>query len=588
MNHSLAKRLPFSILTLAGWVACHAIALAQPASTDLGPGPLPKKLIAAGWDSPSPEMLLTNLREMEKTPFSGVRIQIEPKEEDGVKANFRNLFNGAVWKKEWFQKEVQQLKKAKSDKLTDNFLSTGAGPALDWFDDAGWEQVLEHYRIAAWIAKEGGLKGLMFDPEIGGSQPAFSYLRQTGKEKYSFAQYSAKARERGRQVMEVLKQEYPEMTLFTLFLNSGTALGGLGADPREGLEARRNYSLLPAFVNGWLDVIPPSMTIVDGAEYAYPHSSELQYLKHVNAIRNTSLALIAPENHAKYRAQMQAGLALYMDAYARSPLSNTHSDVMTDPPLEGQPVDRLQEALIFAQEAADQYIWVWGEKYRWWPTHAKRVAPQSWDDILPGASQALRNGMNREIRALTRAEREFAITEKKVALRGTELRNLVANGSFALIGEGPKKGNQKNIESWTPDQATASEGTISLDPTFGYRKPGSAKIGGPAPAMLSQQMEVTPYTFYKIRLHVRQIGSGQPEVRLRWSTGDASNANQAETAATLTAAQSPLNGWQPITTMLRAPGQSTGLIIELATTGQQSADDTIWFDDVEVIPVAVN
>src|SRR5690606_26472752 len=104
---------------------------------------------------------------------------------------------------------------------------------LDWYDDAGWQQVLEHFRIAAWIAREGGLKGLMFDPEIGGAQPAFSYLRQAGREKYSFIDYSAKARERGRQVMEVLKEEYPDMILFTLFLNSGTAMGGLGADPRD-------------------------------------------------------------------------------------------------------------------------------------------------------------------------------------------------------------------------------------------------------------------------------------------------------------------------------------------------------------------
>lgn len=576
------QKYRISVLALTGWVACAAMTIANPLPEDVGGGLLPKKLIAVGWDSPDPEALLANLRQIEKTPFSGVRIQLETKDHSGRKITLRNLFTAVPWKEEWFQKEIELLKRAKSEKLTDNFLSVGPGPAIDWFDDGGWEQVVEHFRLAARIAKEGGLKGLMFDPETGRAAPAFSYMKQSQREKYSFAEYAAKACERGRQVMEVLGKEYPDMTIFTLFMNSGQALGSLGSDPRDGLEGRLHYSLYPAFVNGWLDAVPPAMTIVDGAEYAYPHSSEFQYLKHGNAIRNTAIAFVAPENRAKYRAQVQAGLAIYMDAYVGAPIENIHSDVFKDPPIEGRLVDRLQSALISAQEVVDQYVWVWGEQYRWWPTDAKRVNPQSWDDILPGASEALRKGMDPEQRMLARADREFAISERKIALRGGTIRNLIQNGAFAPVTKAIPA-TPTIPASWTANQTEESKGVLRHDASFGCRGSGSARVEGAANAAFSQEAEITPYGFYKLRVRVRQMGVGQPEIRVRWVYEDGT-----VTAETLTATQSPRDGWQLVAAVLHAPPKNAKILLELAVKDQQSLNDVIWFDDVELIPILVN
>ncbi len=566
-------------LLFAAITAVHA----NPQPTDSGGGLPVKKLLAFGWDSPTPQALLENLKEMEKTPFSGVRVQLETEDEAGNKVSFRTSFTGVKWDRKWFEKDVETLKKVQSKQLTDNFLSVGPGPGLDWFDDAAWEQVADHFRVAAWVAREGGLKGSMFDPEIGRSLPVFAYIRQAQREKYSFAEYAAKARERGRQVMEALKGEYPDMTLFTLFMNSGTALGALGADPREGLEGRRDYSLYPAFVNGWLDVVPATMTIVDGAEYAYPHSSELQYLKHANSMRHTTLGLVAPENRTKYRTQVQTSLAVYMDAYTGHPLDNVHSDVFKDPPLEGRLVDRFQDALFSAQEIVDEYVWVWGEQYRWWPTDAKRVKPQTWDHILPGVSQALRNALDPEKVALARAAKEFAIRKRKVALGSGVLKNVIQNGSFAV----PEKGSE-GLADWAAKSVTGSDAILSHDPAFGCRSRGAVRMEAASEAVLSQEVEVTPYGFYKIRLKTRQMGEGRPEVRLHWAGGDTDGDGKQTAGLKLTPVQSPRDGWQSIEGVVRAPSGSTRLGIELVALEQKSPDDVLWFDDVEIIPIGVN
>ncbi|NPV46799.1 MAG: hypothetical protein HPY69_07565 [Armatimonadetes bacterium] len=36
---------------------------------------------------------------------------------------------------------------------------------MDWFDDPAWENIEDHWRIAAWLARQGNLKSILFDPE---------------------------------------------------------------------------------------------------------------------------------------------------------------------------------------------------------------------------------------------------------------------------------------------------------------------------------------------------------------------------------------------------------------------------------------
>lgn len=583
MNFSRSFAIPFLFASFAFWPSANG-----QTSGDSGDGPVHKKLIGFGWDSPSPAEFVQNLAAIEESPFDGVRVLIKRETEDGTLANLRSLFTSTPWKKEWFAEDIATLRKVKSKKLTDNFLTTGPGPLLDWFDDAAWKIAVEHAAIAAYIAKEGGLKGLVFDPELGRPMPPFDFHRIAAGSSRTFDEYAAKVRQRGREVMTAWRQEFPDMVLFTLFLNSGLALSTFGEDPRAGIENSPKNSLYPAFVNGWLDALGPEMLIVDGNEHSYPHSDDFQYLKRANATRNTSLALIASENHRKYRSQVSCSLALYMDAYC-VPLDNPHSDVFTDPPLTGTLSDRLRKATAAARDCSDEYVWVWGEQYRWWPTSAPRVRAQSWDDILPGASQALREGMNPHHAALLRANSEFTTLESKVALRGMHLKNLLQNPSFAPTAEPGKKKQEATLPAhWAISPDTPSPGTLGYDASFSYqgRDNGAASLTGLAEGFFSQEIEVTPFSFYKFRCRVRQTGEGAPVVRLTWLGGNTEGSELG--TESLEPSSSPRNAWERVETVTRAPAGATKLRIQIGVKGQKDNRDIVWYDAAEVYRISVN
>ena len=149
---------------------------------------------------------------------------------------------------------------------------------MDWFDDAGWKEIQEHCRLLARLAHQGGLKGLLFDPEPY-TEPfkQFKYSSQARRTEHSFEDYCRKARQRGREVMDAVASEFPDLVLFTYFLfgECSRALGE-GGDPQLEL-AGHGYGLLPAFANGWLDRLPPVVNVIDGNEGAYRYNSEARF-----------------------------------------------------------------------------------------------------------------------------------------------------------------------------------------------------------------------------------------------------------------------------------------------------------------------
>jgi hypothetical protein len=220
-----------------------------------------KKLIETGWDEPTTERLKQNLAEMEKQPFDGVVVGAVGLTNEKRAVSLRAAFVADPWQREWFQTCVADLQSCKFARFTDNFVIVGANPgSVDWFDDTGWKNVVDHWRLAAWIAKQGRCEGLLFDPEPYTAPYAqFRYQGQAQQAQHTFAEYYAKARQRGREVMQAVAAEYPDCTLFCYFMNSVNATAAGQPDPAAAL-AGAGYGLYPAFVDGWLDAIPPQMT----------------------------------------------------------------------------------------------------------------------------------------------------------------------------------------------------------------------------------------------------------------------------------------------------------------------------------------
>lgn len=533
------------------------------------------KLIHAGWERPDSSDMVRYIREMEDTPYDGIILMIRGRNDQGERVLLQNAFNKTPWKREWFERNVRELQSVQSSSLTDNFVRISANPGnVDWFDDEGWAIIADHMRIAAWIAKEGGLKGICFDPEPY-SKPHFqmSYRAQEHSDRYSFEEYQAKARQRGREIMEAIKDEYPDIVFFTFFMNSQN----MNRTPETLIGS--GYNLYPAFIDGWLDVAPPEMTFIDGNENSYHYSGELDYLRASNGMRNTVLQLVAPENHAKHRSQVRTGFALYLDAYA-----NPEGHTWYHGPLHGSRTTQLLANAGFAADIADEYVWTWGEKYRWWPTGTTNVNPESWDEVIPGSYNALLSAFNPQ-RLIHALQEEFARQER----RGSQ-KNLVRNGDFASHAI---RDNQAP-KAWDPwkNRRVKEEATITLDPTTdrrGKKDSGSARLAGiNVRGSLAQTFGVVGGQYYQIRGWMKSTGAGGNTILVRWKNEQDEWVDMQKDVRLQPVGEPAADGeWQQMQAIAIVPGDATTMMLLLSATNQLSAtEDIVWFDDLEVIPLA--
>lgn len=535
----------------------------------------PRKLIATGWDKPDQTGLKEHVRVMETQPFDGIMITVTGKRDDGTPCALRSAHAAEPWQRAWFAAASADLKSIRFEKFTDNFITIGANPGnVDWFDDAGWAAVAEHWAIAAWIARQAGFKGFHFDPEAYTKPYAqFDYAAQPQADQHSFEAYYAKARERGRQVLAAVAQEFPDAVLFCYFMNSVCAPAAGHADPRPVL-AGMGYGLYPAFIDGWLDAAPPTLTFVDGCENAYLYNEDVQFVRAALNIKGACQELVAPQNRAKYRAQVQVSYGIYLDAYWNdepSPWRVRCADV--------PPVRQLFENLRSALNAGDGYVWVYGEKFRWWPTPNGGVNPQSWPEALPGCDEALR---------LARDPVQFARHQADQRRQAGTLANLARNGDFqndriqdAGTGQAADWKTGTAPAGWSTWQTGEDKGTFSWD-----RDAGSAKADGVAHSgCFIQRYEVAPGDTFMVRCRVRATGASRTHVRLRWQTATAQWIRENEDVM---AAPAPTgaDGWAAIEAVATVPPDAGALVLLLGVGGQRRAADSIWFDDVEVYRLA--
>ena len=538
-----------------------------------------KKLIEVGWDMPDSQHLSGILDQVEKQPFDGLVVQAIGRKDDGSTIPLGWAFLNQKWSRQWFQSNVDQLKGCKFRRFTDNFLIFNANPGdVDWFDDAGWKNIAEHWRIAAWVARQSGFKGICFDPEPYAQPHAqFQYSAQAGHDKHSFAEYCRKARQRGRETMRAVAEEYPNITVLSFFLNSVVGQVADHADPTPSL-ATLGYGLLPAMLDGWLDAAPPTVTVVDGCESSYLYNSRMAFLEMGNLIRGNCQNLISPENRSKYCAEVQTGFGIYLDAYANPKGSPWYIDG------QGKPrVERFRANVRDALSVADEYVWIYGEQFHWWPTLSNRTQPKSWPAALPGCDQALR---------CARDPIDFARTELAKLRSVGKLANLARNGNFdsdqATTIDGQKVAYRKggNPAGWSNWQSDRSKGAFSWDRQTGAPggPPGAGRIAGVTEGCLIQEYRVQPGECYAISAVQRIAGKGRGGIRVRWQTADVKWTHETEDVLIYppSAAQPASAPWGCLFGVAQVPEGVGRMLILLGASEQTTASDVLWYDNLEV------
>ena len=393
-----------------------------------------KKIIHCGWDIPNPEYMKENIKLMEKAPYDGISISLEAKDTDrkSVIANRHTLWQNWRWKKEWFEESIATLKAVQFKKFTDNFLLVCTLPGkMDMFDDEAWGSVTHNIGLMAEIAKECKIKGLIFDPEFYQGK-LFEFVPDKG---HSFLEYKQMSRKRGAQSMDAMTNKYPDMTLLTFFM-LGASMKNLDMDHLEQSLQESSYGLFPAFVNGMLDAMPSSFTLIDGGEEAYQASCDKDFLQIYWNLKSDALKLVAPENKNKYSSQVQVGFGLWVDpyiAFMHDPKNNYRpfrSFKNLIAPNGMNQLNFLSKNLRSALKYSDKYVWDWCEYGRWWPIkledwRMKRClkTPMKgalWEQTAPGITQAY--NLARDSKLIL----ESMKTEKK-------RKNLVKNSEFETV-----------------------------------------------------------------------------------------------------------------------------------------------------------
>ena len=337
------------IVLITGLLAAGMCYADDPASAGLG-----KKLIEYGWDVPTTDFVRAHVREMEQRPFDGLIFKLkaggnvlEPKpvDEAAMAEDFDNLAN-IVW-----------------EKFTDNFIILWAASDQDWFDDAHWQAIEHNVSLAGKAARAGKCVGVCFDAEPYGTNP-WSYKNSVHKDTKTFLEYQAQACYRGTQFIKALERELPNPRILTFYQLGlfGQFCKPMDAQERDKALSEHDYALLPAFTNGMLDGAGPGVRITDGNENAYYYTDELAYLRSYHAITQDALYLVSPALREKYRSQVQAGQALYVDQYFGLRAEKVLGNFMTS---KEQP-QWFEHNVYWALSTSDQYVWCYSERMDWW------------------------------------------------------------------------------------------------------------------------------------------------------------------------------------------------------------------------------
>ena len=112
---------------------------------------------------------------------------------------------------------------------------------------------------------------------------------------------------------------------------------------RRGIGLKEaSYSLLPAFYDGLLEVMPEGACLVDGYEFAYGFKERRQFLKGYQQIHKEALKISQVPDH--YRKKVKAGFGLWLDYRNQQ---NYFSP------------GEFKKALSGCLEVSDGYVWVY-------------------------------------------------------------------------------------------------------------------------------------------------------------------------------------------------------------------------------------
>jgi hypothetical protein len=352
------------------------VCLLLSAVAGLGQSVRQKKLIEFGWDEPDTAFLRQHIAEMQQTPFDGCVFHVLYRKADGSSGRFTwEGWGKTAFTAEQLRPALEDLKATRFGAFRHNFLRFNTCPAdVDWFDD--FAAILNNARLAAWLAKQGGCSGLLFDIEQY-EKPLFRYRSQRDAATKSWDAYAAQARLRGRQVMEAFQEGYPNLVVFLTF-GYGLPWAQTARGTRPLAEA--DYGLLAPFLDGMIEAARGKTRIVEGNELAYGFFKPEDFPASYKMLTQELLPMVS--DAGKYRRVVSCSFGLWLD-YDWRRRGWEAQEVSKNPHTPAQFESLVRQAL----QTADEYVWIYSETPRWWTPEG---GPSK---LAPAYAEALRKAV---------------------------------------------------------------------------------------------------------------------------------------------------------------------------------------------------
>ncbi|MBO4490407.1 MAG: hypothetical protein J5944_03480 [Lentisphaeria bacterium] len=362
-----------------------------------------KKLIHFGWSRPltPDEIFKTDINEFNAhCPFDGIGLYpvITIKREDQtIEYNMSKAAGDPqMITKEELQEWIPALKYLRENThLKHNFILLNCAVFNgNWFDDEVWQRTMNNCSLMAWLAKESGFEGICLDLEgyIVTKRP-FMFREELG---HSFEETAAQVRKRGKEWIEEMNRQFPNLTLFTfVWASYWCNTPQRAAHPETRYGGRDGLHI--AFFNGVYDGAPETMKIIDGQESpGYFATTDMEFDRITANYYRFGDAWIAPENRGKYRKITSMGLSFYLDRFKKSDKVTRY-----DRPHPHFPnlTTLLAHNVMNTLSYVDEYAWVWCARGTFWPNaEFNKYKPgvrkpfKFWNEVIPGCVEAIRFG----------------------------------------------------------------------------------------------------------------------------------------------------------------------------------------------------
>jgi hypothetical protein len=199
----------------------------------------------------------------------------------------------------------------------------------------------------------------MLDPEHYGVY-LFNHDEMRPRVDRPFEEYAAKVRQRGRELMKVTKEVYPDdVVIFCLWsypLVWREVRDAAGTKAVKPL-ALANYGLLVPFLDGMLEEASPGARLVDGYEGAYAFEDRVNFMRAYEEITRNAVTLSAvPTLYARH---VEPGFGIWLDYEQKWNTSDFAANHFKP--------DTFRDALKHALDVSDRYVWVYTESPAFFP-----------------------------------------------------------------------------------------------------------------------------------------------------------------------------------------------------------------------------